>query len=171
MAQQQTNYSREEGIRKLALIIRNVRIAMLTTIDASGQLRSRPMIVQQADFDGDLWFFTRKSTDKANEIRHDSHVNVSIADADGNQFVSLSGRAALVMDAAKAAELWNPAYQDWVPKGPDDPDLTLIKIPIERAEYWDSAKGTMVHLWGTGRSPATADSQTTDGQDKNYLAG
>jgi hypothetical protein len=52
--------------------------------------------------------------------------------------VSLSGRATLVRDAAKASELWSPLYREWFPKGLEDPELALLRIEVTRAEYWDS---------------------------------
>ncbi len=44
---------------KLYAMIKDIRIAMMTTIDADGMLHSRPMYAQEADEHGDLWFFTR----------------------------------------------------------------------------------------------------------------
>ncbi|RYD97139.1 MAG: pyridoxamine 5'-phosphate oxidase, partial [Sphingobacteriales bacterium] len=35
--------------------------SMLTTLDESGALHSRPMAMMDIEFDGDLWFFTGKS--------------------------------------------------------------------------------------------------------------
>ncbi len=148
----QNEHSREEDVKKLASLIKDVRICMMTTLDTSGHLRSRPMAVQQTNFDGDLWFFTGKSTSKTDEIQHDSHVNVSFANPDDNQYVSVSGRAQLVNNPAKAKELWNPAYKAWFPKGLDDPDLTLLKVSVDKAEYWDSPNSTMVQLYGFAKA-------------------
>lgn len=44
---------RNEAIEKLGKLIKEVKTAMLTTID-HGVLRSRPMATQDAEFDGDL---------------------------------------------------------------------------------------------------------------------
>ena len=46
---------------KLWEIVRDIPVALLTT-DDHGTLRSRPMVAQQANFDGTLWFFTRRSS-------------------------------------------------------------------------------------------------------------
>ena len=55
---------REGNIKKLAGMIREIDFAMLTTAEADGTLRSRPMSTQRREFDGDLWFFTRASAPK-----------------------------------------------------------------------------------------------------------
>lgn len=135
-------------IEQLRDLIKDIKMAMFTTEDAYGSLRSRPMATQQTEFDGDLWFFTRASSGKSEEIRDHANVNLSYANPDDNRYVSVTGRAQLVRDAAKNKELWNPIYKAWFPKGLEDPDLALIKVAVERAEYWDSPSGTMVQLAG-----------------------
>jgi general stress protein 26 len=36
----------------------------------------------------------------------------------------------------------------WFPDGLDDPDLALLRVHVEAAEYWDSPSSTMVHIVG-----------------------
>lgn len=157
--------ARQEAIEKLRDLIRDAKFCMFGTVDSEGNLRSRPMAVQQTEFDGDLWFFTGKSTDKTIEIRNQDRVNLSFASLKDNAYVSISGTAELVDDRAKARELWNPFYRTWFPKGLDDPDLTLIRVNMDRAEYWDSPNSAVVHLYGvvkamvTGERPSPGDHQ------------
>jgi general stress protein 26 len=135
-------------IRKLAELMKGIKFAMLTTADADGSMHSRPMATQQVEFDGDLWFFTGRSTHKVADIGREHHVNVSYASPDDMKYVSVSGRATLIDDRAKMAELWNPAYKAWFPDGLDDPDLALLKVEVDRAEYWDSPGNPVVRLVG-----------------------
>lgn len=168
MAQQE--HSREEDVRKLASLIKDIRICMLTTVDTDGHMHSRPMAVQQTDFDGDLWFFTGKSTMKAQEVKFDSHVNVSFANPDDNRYVSVSGRARLIDDRAKAEQLWNPLYKAWFPKGLDDPDLTLMKVEVTRAEYWDAPNGAVTYLVGLAKAMVTGKPADPADHEKLNLA-
>ena len=147
----------DEKVKKLVEMIQGIRIAMLTTAMADGTLRSRPMATQQSEFDGDLWFFTGAGSPKAHEIEEDAHVNVSYADADSQRYVSVSGRARVVRDRQKAEELWNPAYKAWFPGGLDDPNLALLKVEVDGAEYWDSPSGAVVHLIGVAKALATGE--------------
>ncbi len=141
MADQAEQVGREEGLEKIAELIKDTQIAMLTTITPEGWMRSRPMGTQRKSFDGNLWFFTHASEGKVREIEHEPRVNVSFSNPDDNQYVSLAGRASLVNDRAKMEELWQKPLETWFPKGLDDPDLALLKVEVEHAEYWDQHAG------------------------------
>jgi general stress protein 26 len=54
-------------VRQLGDLIEDIRIAMLSTINADGSLHSRPMAPTQVAFDGDLWFFTGADAPKEEE--------------------------------------------------------------------------------------------------------
>lgn len=145
----------QQDVEKLRELMKDVRICMMTTIDEDGGLRSRPMAMQQAEFDGDLWFFTGKSTEKTHEVSAHHQVNLSFANPADSKYVSVSGVAQMADDRAKAKELWKPIYKAWFPKGLEDPDLTLIKVHVEKAEYWDSPGGTVTQLIGFVKALAT----------------
>jgi general stress protein 26 len=140
----------EKEVRKLRKFIKSTRIAMLTTVASDGRLRSRPMASLKGGFDGDLWFVTRAGAPKTEEIRDNQHVNVGFSDPEEERFVSISGLASLVRDAAKVEDLWSRRLRTWFPGGKKDPDLALIRVRIDRAEVWDSKSATMVHLEGLG---------------------
>jgi general stress protein 26 len=140
----------EREVRRLRKLIKGARIAMFTTTAADGRLRSRPMATLKGGFDGDLWFVTRSTTPKAEEIRDNQHVNVAYADPEGERYASISGLASLVRDPAKVEELWSRRLRAWFPGGKKDPELALIRIRIDRAEVWDPKTANMVHLEGLG---------------------
>jgi general stress protein 26 len=143
-------------IQKLAKLIKGINVAMLTTREADGTLRSRPMATQdQDDFDGTLWFFTQADTGKVQEIGRDHQVNLSYAQPDDNRYVSISGRANLVRDRAKIDELWSPFLKAWFPKGKDDPQVALLRVDVEQAEYWDAPSSTIVKLVGFAKAVVT----------------
>jgi general stress protein 26 len=93
--------------------------------------------------DGFLWFFSAQHSSKVDAIRNDHQVNVAYADPANLRFVSVSGTCELVRSRAIAAELWRPEYNRFFPGGADDPDLILLKITINAAEYWDADANTM----------------------------
>ncbi len=41
-------------------------------------------------------------------------------------------------DRKKIEELWKPEFKMWFPEGKDDPEIALLKVSLEKAEYWDS---------------------------------
>lgn len=125
--------SQQDGMKELAKIVKDADIAILTTVNAHGQLVSRPLAVQDTDFDGDLWFFTDDPSPKADEIRANPQVNVSISSGKG--YVSIAGTATLTKDRAKIDELWSASVKPWF-DGKDDPKIALIKVDGDTAEYW-----------------------------------
>ncbi len=145
-----------EKIEKLRELIKDIDIAMLTTVDGEGSLRSRPMGTQEAEFDGDLWFFTSLTTGTAIEIQLNNRVNVSYASGH-DRFVSVSGTAELVNDRAKMKEFWSPIYKAYFPNGLDDPNLRLIKVDVHQAEYWDTPGGLIATVIGFARGLAGQD--------------
>jgi general stress protein 26 len=159
----------QESIEKLQELIKDIDIAMLTTQDVDGSLRSRPMGTQEVEFDGDLWFFTDDETAKVYEIQHQRHVNVSYADPKSQTYVSVSGTASVVRDSAKIKELWSPLYKAWFPEGVDDPNLVLLKINVEKAEYWDSPHGTVMTMIGFVKAIVTGQSYEPGDHDKLNL--
>jgi general stress protein 26 len=145
----------KDAIEELRKRLQGFKIAMMTTVDAEGCLRSRPMAARDLEDDGSLWFFTQAGSAKTDEVARDQHVNVSYASESDNRYVSVSGRAQILQDAAKAKEIWNPLYKAWFPKGLDDPELRLLRVTIEKAEYWDSPSATVVQLAGFVKALAT----------------
>ena len=132
--------SQQDGMKELHKVLKDADIAILTTINGEGQLVSRPLAVQKAEFDGDLWFFTEDPSPKAAEIRTNPQVNVSISSGKG--YVSITGTASLTKDRAKIDELWSASVEPWFENGKDDTSVALIKVDADTAEYWtlDSPK-------------------------------
>ena len=151
------NNEQNENLQKLIDKIKDVDTAMMTTADDDGSLRSRPMRNMQIKEDGLIWFFTGYESAKSHELKNDSHVNLSYADPSNNLYVSVSGRASLSRDKAKIDELWNPAMKAWFPEGKDDPNVGLIKVTIDKAEYWDSPNSAVVHLYGVVKAAITGE--------------
>ncbi len=125
-----------EGNAKVHALIKDARLAMLTTVSTEGQLVSRPMAVQQTRFEGDVWFFAEADSPKIDDILRDPRVNVAYAESN---FVSLAGTASIVRDVAKKRELWDAGAAAWFgEKDPEDPSVVLIEVDAETAEYWDT---------------------------------
>ncbi|MEP6637151.1 MAG: pyridoxamine 5'-phosphate oxidase family protein, partial [Acidobacteriota bacterium] len=133
---------------RLREMVKEIDFCMLTTLDEEGALHSRPMSVNgEIDPDGDLWFFTYGSSHKVAEIEKAPGVNVSFANPEKHRYVSITGGAELVRDKAKVEELWKPQFKIWFPKGTDEPDIALLRINVEKAEYWDSPSSSIAQAF------------------------
>ncbi|WJH35817.1 pyridoxamine 5'-phosphate oxidase family protein [Paenibacillus sp. CC-CFT747] len=159
MSNPNTDY--QEALEKVRDLIKGIETAMLTTVTPEG-LVSRPMKTQEVEFDGDLWFLTMKDTDKFLELRDNPNVNVSYV---GKSYVSIRGKAELVEDRGKIKEYWNPAYAAFLDTTSDDPNLVLIRVEAEAAEYWETGNKTklMKRMLAklTGRDPSNSEVNRT----------
>lgn len=146
----------DEKIEKVRALIKGIDICMLTTVEADGSLHSRPMSTQQVEFDGDVWFFTDKETEKARNIAAQPQVNIAYKHDD--TFVSVSGNATISQDRAKMKELWSDILKAWFPKGLEDPSLALIHVSVQSAEYWDNPDGKIMTMLSFVKSVVTGQS-------------
>jgi general stress protein 26 len=138
--------------------IKDVRVAMMTTIEPDGTLHSRPMVTQDIDavkFDGDLWFLTAASAPKVNDVAEHQQVNLSYSKPDKNLFITVSGTAQLVDDRKKIKDLWNPIAKAWFQTGPEDPDVGLLKVHVESAEFWEGPSGKAGGLFSAAKRLAS----------------
>jgi general stress protein 26 len=123
-------------LAKLCELIQIIRVALLTTVDREGGFHTRP--VQTLDVEGDrtLWFFTDWSSPKVDELHHNVKVSLGYADPAKNAYAAVTGSGSLMRDSQKAKELWSVGQRAYYPEGPSDERLALLRVDIERAEYW-----------------------------------
>jgi general stress protein 26 len=144
-------------MEKLAELIDEIRVGMLTTLEPDGSLRSRPLATLRMDSDGRLWFFTSITSPKVAEIDQHNHVCISYANPEEQDYVSVSGATQILRERATIKELWSAWAKPWFPDGPDDPDLALLCVTIETAEYWDAPGSKMVQLFGLAKAIQSGD--------------
>jgi general stress protein 26 len=145
----------DDQTRKVAELLKGERFGFLTTITMDGRLTSRPMTLQEVEFDGDLWFFTERDSSPVEHITASPEVNVGVGS--GGTWVSLTGDAVVVEDAAKKRELWNSGVEAWFPQGPDDDSVVLIKVQADSAEYWDSPGGRLATAFSFVKAKVTGE--------------
>ncbi len=149
---QRNEKSHEDQLKDLRHIISDIKYGMLTTLDKEGCLHSRPMATLQLEEDGSLYFFIKNDSMKCLEINKNHQVNLSFSEPKNNQYVSLSGKGYIIEDRQKMKELWNPFFKAWFPKGLEEPNIALLRINVEKAEYWDYPKGVFVRLIGFAKA-------------------
>jgi general stress protein 26 len=131
-----TETTRTDEIKKIGELVEKARVGVLTTTDANKHLVSRPLAMQEVEFDGTLWFFTQDPSPKVDDISKHDEVNVSFES--GNGWVSIAGTASISHDQAKIDELWNKRAEAWFEQGREDPSVALLKVDAHTAEYWAS---------------------------------
>jgi len=138
-----SNDNREDGETKLYEMIDDIKIAMLTTVEPGGMLHTRPMANQEADDQGDIWFFTEKNGAIASELSANSQVSLGYSNGSGT-YVAVSGTGEMVHDRGKISEKWTEDNKAWFPNGKDDPNLALLRVTPDRGEFWDFNSSTIV---------------------------
>lgn len=130
-------------------LIKNTRFCMCVQIQqADGQLHSRPLTTQNQSLDENvLYFFIPKDGDIAQNLQHDRRINLAYANVDKDSYVSISGEGQLRDDAAKKEALFNSFAKAWFPGGPTDPNLGLLAVQLQDAEYWDTKESKMMQLF------------------------
>ena len=128
-----------EAFAHLTEFVRTNQVAMFTMVTSDGTLHSRPLLTRQVDQAGPaLWFFLASNFHKAEDWLHGREVALAYVSADKTGCYSVSGRALVVHDKAKAEELWTPRVATRFPIGADDPRLVLLRVEVEAVEFWDS---------------------------------
>src|SRR5262245_30486028 len=95
----------KDPARKLRKLIKGARVVTLTTAAADGRLRSRPMLPGGFDA-GALWFLTRVPSAKTADVSDNQKVNLAYSSRKDERYVSVSGAASIVRDAARVKDLW-----------------------------------------------------------------
>ncbi len=67
-----------EDTRKVAELLKGEKFGFLTTTTRERKLTSRPMALQEVEFDGDLWFFAEQSAPWLTDISRSPQVNVGV---------------------------------------------------------------------------------------------
>jgi general stress protein 26 len=135
-----------EASERLRAKIGDRAIAMVTATDRRYMPASRPLLTQQFDDDGVLWFFVPSDGSLALGIETNPRVSVTYSDPGRGVYVSLSGYARLVYDPDRIFALWDERVEPWFRQGPLDPRLALLRVDADHAEYWDERSKGMVRL-------------------------
>ena len=137
---------------RLCALIEHIPVAMLSTLNAEGDLACRPMTALLMDAAGALWFFTDLRSTKVEQL---NTANLAFTDPGNATYVSLSGHGEVSNDAARIQELWTPFAKPWFPEGPESAHLGLLKFVPTAAELWDSPSSKMVRMFAMAASIVT----------------
>lgn len=137
------------SIVELKQMLKEFDTVLLTTVTPEGLIRSRPMAVQDPEevTDCDLWFVTSSASIKVGEIASERQVGVGAYRGGDRGWLSISAWAAFERDRELIRRLFKPAWKAWFVDGPSDPTIVLLKLQVERAEYWEPEGGRVRVLY------------------------
>ena len=138
-------YPTDREFHRFVQPIRDIEVALLTSVDREGHLHSRPVQTLGIGRERTVWFFTDLRSEKAFELARDVRLALGYADPRSRSYVALAGAGRLLRDSTKARELWTIDQRAYYPGGLEDEHLVLLRVQVERAEYW-RASGRGAHL-------------------------
>jgi len=124
-------------------IIDKVCVGMLTT-QFNGGLRARPLEARTDRDAGIIWFVTDVRSAKNDEIGAAHNIGLVFFDEYDLAYLSITGRAFVTRDPAKAKDIWRKTDDTWFPDGPDDLNVRVLRIEPITAELWDGPSSTAV---------------------------
>ncbi|MHB1247721.1 MAG: pyridoxamine 5'-phosphate oxidase family protein [Sulfuriferula sp.] len=124
-------------------IIDKARVGMLTT-QFNGGLRARPLEARADRDAGIIWFVTDVRGVKDDEIGAAHEIGLVFIDEGDRAYLSITGRAFVTRDTAKAKDIWRKTDDTWFPDGPDDPNVRVLRIEPITADLWDGPSSTAV---------------------------
>ena len=138
----QTKDRSQAGLDRVWEIIEKIGVCMLTT-QFPGGLRARPLEARPDRNAGVIWFVTDKRSSKEHEIEAEHDVGLVFIDTKEKAYLSLTARAQVRPDHAKAAEIWKSTDSVWW-NGPDDPNVCVLLVRPVTAELWDGPASAAV---------------------------
>jgi general stress protein 26 len=167
------NLTGTQALDKIWDLIKDIKIAHLATYDPQGRIfHARPMMSQQAQFDGTLWFLTGLDSRKVDEIKAHPDALLTYSEPKDQKYVSMSGKAYIEHDQAKIDELWSEMAKTWFPQGKDDPNIALVRFQADEAEFWEAPSGLLLYGYGylkaifTGEPPQLGQTGKVEFADK-----
>jgi general stress protein 26 len=158
--------SKQAHIDKIREMIKDVKYAMMTTVTSEGHLHSCPMTTSETSLGAkEIWFIGDKTSEAVADIKNNKQVNLSYVSQQDKDYVSINGVAELVEDKDKLDELWSPVYNAFYEHGKEDPDVQLIKIVPNGAEYWISGNSVLNAV--KMAAAAVQDGKTAEGMGEN----
>ena len=133
----------QNRISRIWDIVEKARVGMLTT-RFDGGLRARPLEARADRGAGVIWFLTDVRGAKDDEIDAAHEVGLVFIDEGDRAYVSITGRAAVTLDTAKAKEIWKKTDDLWLPGGPGDPTVRVLRMEPITAELWDGPSSAAV---------------------------
>jgi general stress protein 26 len=136
-------------------IVETVGVCMLTTRFAGG-LRARPVEARPDRAAGLIWFVTDLRSGKEHEIEAEQDVGLVFIDDAAKAYLSITARAEVKHDHAKAAEIWKTTDSAWW-KGADDPNVCVLRVKPTTAELWDGPASKAVAIYEFAKARLTGE--------------
>jgi general stress protein 26 len=143
----------QQSVERVWDVIEKVGVCMLTTCFEGG-LRARPLEARPERAEGLIWFVTDLRSGKGHEIDAEHDVGLVFIDPEDKAYLSLTARALVQHDHAKARAIWKKTDEMWW-HGPDDPNVCVLRVEPLTAELWDGPASRAVAAYEFAKAKLT----------------
>ena len=159
------NLNQKEAIDKLKSLVDDIMVCLFcTNLKTDDGSTCRPMSVIKVCDQGNIWFFSEKSSDKNKAITSDKNVQLFFSHPAKSSYLVVNGEAEIILDKIKIEELWTPVAKIWFKEGKDDPNISIIKVTPKIAYYWDTDGSKMINFLKIVASVVTGTNMVTGNQ-------
>jgi general stress protein 26 len=130
--------------QRVRALIERAGVTMLMNVDERGTHVGRPMLPLFVQSDPHIYFLTHQSSRKVTQLA--IHPQVALSIISTNCFIVVAGSAELSRDPELIRRLWNPTYRAWFPDGKGDREATVIRVAVDRIDYWEPPSNRIVRL-------------------------
>ena len=145
----------DDSIERVWEIIEKVGVCMLVTRFGGG-LRARPLEARPDREAGLIFFVTDIRSPKEDEIEAAHDVCLVFIDGAEKAYLSITARAEVERDHAKAEQLWRTTDNAWW-NGPDDPNVCVLRVRPVTAELWDGPASKAVAAYEFAKARLTGE--------------
>lgn len=139
------NLIAEEAVSKLQDLVKGSSTCMFATNLTQAPFHVCPMRVQEADYEGRLWFFSNTTSTHNKHINADPRVQLIFTNTPDMEFLTVFGTASISTDKDLIERLWDGMVEAWF-DGKDDPNVSLICVQPAAAHYWDTEDGKLITM-------------------------
>ena len=150
------NLNNKGAIDKLKSLVDDIIVCLFCTdLKTDDGAACRPMSAIKVCDQGNIWFFSEKSSDKNKAIAADKDVQLFFSHPGKSSYLVVNGEAEIILDKSKIEELWLPIAKIWFKEGKNDPNISVIKVTPSSAYYWDTDGNQMINFLKIVASVAT----------------
>jgi general stress protein 26 len=136
----------------------------------SGGLRARPMDARPDRDAGKIFFLADVRGHKDDEIAASPDVCYIVTIQGDNVYLSITGRASVTKDAARARKIWKSGDELWWKGGPEDPNGRVLTIEPIMAELWDGPSNSLVAAFEFAKAKITGEKPFVSDDRKKTVA-
>ncbi len=135
--------AQKEAIQKLKELAENIDFAMMETNLGGRPSHIIPMSTKDVDELGCIWFLSNKNSEHNTNIEKDNKIQLIYSKPGTMEFLTVFGSAVIYSDKNIIAKYYSKFDDVWF-DGPNDPNITALKIIPSEAHYWDTKNGKMI---------------------------